>query len=141
MWSEYKAFLLKNNVLALALAFVVGVALAAVVTSLVADIIMPPVGLLLGGVDFQSMFIDLSGKHPASLKEAKDAGLPTINYGAFLNTVITFLIVSLVVFVIGRSLVKEPAPAPTKPCPRCTSAIPLAATRCPFCTSEVAPAR
>ncbi len=138
MWAEFKAFLLKANVLALALAFIVGVALAAVVTSLVQDIIMPPVGLALGGVDMQSLFIDLSGKGYPSLAAAKEAGAPTINYGVFINTVITFVIVAFVVFLIARTFAKEPAPAPTKACPRCTSAIPVPATRCPFCTSEVA---
>src|SRR5438874_12489948 len=118
MLSEFNAWLLKANVLALALAFILGVALAAVVNSLVKDIIMPPVGLLLGGLDFNNLFIDLSGKHPASLKVAQDAGLATINYGVFLNTVITFIIVAFVVFLIARSFVK---PAPTKVCRRCLS--------------------
>jgi large conductance mechanosensitive channel len=137
MWSEFKDFLLKANVLSLALAFIVGVALAAVVISLVNDIIMPPVGMLLGGVDFNNMFIDLSGKHPATVKAAKDAGLATINYGTFINSVITFIIVAFVVFLIARTLVKAPPAAPTKTCPRCASDIPLAATRCPHCTSEL----
>jgi large conductance mechanosensitive channel len=137
VWSEFKDFLLKANVLSLALAFIIGVALAAVVNSLVADIIMPPVGMALGGVDIQNMFIDLSGKNYTTLKAAKDAGAATINYGVFINTVITFVIVAFVVFLIARSLVKETAAAPTKSCPRCTSAIPVAATRCPQCTSEL----
>lgn len=140
MWAEFKAFLLKTNALALAIAFILGVALATVVNSLVADIIMPPVGLALGGVDFQNLFIDLSGKHPATVAAAKLAGLPTINYGTFLMTVITFIIVAFVVFLIARMLIKEPAAA-TKECPRCATAIPLAATRCPMCTSELGAAR
>ncbi len=140
MWSEFKAFLLKTNALALAIAFILGVALAAVVNSLVADIILPPVGLVLGGVDFQNLFIDLSGKHYATLAAAKEAGAPTINYGVFLMTVITFIIVAFVVFLIARMLIKEPA-ASTTACPRCTMPIPLAATRCPMCTSELAAAR
>ena len=136
MLSEFKAWLLKANVLALALAFIIGVALAAVVNSLVKDIIMPPVGLLLGGVDFNNLFIDLSGKHPASLKAAQDAGLATINYGVFINTVITFIVVAFVVFLIARSMI--PKPAPTKVCPRCAADdLPMAATRCPHCTSDV----
>ena len=94
MFSEFKAFLLKTNALALAIAFILGVALAAVVNSLVADIIMPPVGLALGGVDFQNLFIDLSGKHYPTLAAAKEAGAATINYGVFLMTVITFIIVA-----------------------------------------------
>src|SRR2546423_6272203 len=93
MWSEFRAFLLKTNVVALALAFIVGVALAAVVVSLVNDIVMPPVGLLLGGADFQNMFIDLSGKHYPTLKAAREAGAPAIAYGNFINSVITFIIV------------------------------------------------
>lgn len=137
MWSEFKEFLLKANVLSLALAFIVGVALAAVVNSLVADIIMPPVGMLLGGVDFNNMFIDLSGKHYATLAAAKDAGAATINYGTFINTVVTFIIVAFVVFLIARTLVKAPG-ASTKACPRCAMDIPIPATRCPFCTTELA---
>ena len=140
VWSEFKEFLLKTNALALAIAFILGVALAAVVNSLVADIIMPPVGLALGGVDFQNLFIDLSGKHYATVAAAKAAGAPTINYGTFLMTVITFIIVAFVVFLIARMLIKEPAAA-TKECPRCAMPIPLAATRCPMCTSELAAAR
>lgn len=139
MWAEFKAFLLKTNVVALALAFIVGVALAAVVTSLVNDIIMPPVGLLLGGVDFQNMYINLSGKSYPSLKAARDAGAAVIAYGNFINAVITFAIVALVAFLLGRMLVK--ATVSTKPCPRCATDIPLAATRCPNCTSELATAR
>ncbi len=141
VWSEFKAFLLKANVLALALAFILGVALASVVNSLVNDIIMPPVGKLLGGTDFQNMFIDLSGKGYPTLAAAKEAGAATINYGIFVNTCITFAVVAFVVFLIARSLVKEEPAAPTKPCPRCTQAIALAATRCPFCTSDVGVSR
>jgi large conductance mechanosensitive channel len=136
MLSEFRQFLLKANVLSLALAFILGVALAAVVNSLVKDIILPPVGVLLGGVDFNNLFIDLSGKHPASVKEAQDLGLATINYGIFINTVITFIIVAFVVFLLARSFVKT---VPTKVCPRCLADdIPLGATRCPHCTSDLA---
>ncbi len=139
MLAEFKSFLLKSNVLALALAFIIGVALASVIASLVNDIIMPPVGLLLGGVDFQNMFVDLSGKGYPTLKAAKDAGAPTINYGAFVNTVVTFVIVAFVVFLIARQFVREPAAAPMKTCPRCGESIRAAATRCPHCTSDIAP--
>src|SRR5690349_24877291 len=117
MWAEFKAFLLKANIVALALAFIVGVALAAVVTSLVNDIVMPPVGLLLGGADFQNMYVNLSDKTYPSLKAARDAGAAVIAYGNFINSVITFIIVALVAFLIGRALIK--ATVSTKPCPRC----------------------
>ena len=136
MWSEFQAFLVKTNALALALAVIIGLALAAVVNSLVADIILPPVGLLLGGVDFQNMYINLSAGSYPSLQAAKAAGAATINYGVFINQVITFVIVALVVFLIGRQLIKD---VPMKTCPRCAAEdLPLAATRCPHCTSDVA---
>jgi len=134
---EFNAFLLKNNILALALAVVIGTALATVIGSLVADVIMPPVGLLLGGIDFQNLFVDLSGKGYASLAAAKAAGAPTVNYGRFINTVIVFIIVAFVVFLIAKMFVKDAPAAPVKACPRCTLDAPLAASRCPHCTSEL----
>lgn len=135
MWSEFRTFLVKSNALALALAFILGLALAAVVTSLVKDIIMPPVGLALGNVDFQNLFIDLSGKGYPTLKAAQDAGAATINYGVFINQLITFVIVALVVFLIARKFLK---PVPAKACPRCAADdLPMAATRCPHCTSDI----
>ena len=136
MFSEFKDFLLKANVLALALAFIIGVALAAVVNSLVKDIIMPPVGKLLGGVDFNNLFINLSDGSYPSLKAAQDAGAATINYGVFINTVITFIIVAFVVFLIARSMI--PKGAPMKVCPRCSEEILASATRCRYCTSDLA---
>ncbi|HEV8535648.1 MAG TPA: large conductance mechanosensitive channel protein MscL [Candidatus Limnocylindria bacterium] len=135
MWAEFRAFLVKTNALALALAFIIGVALAAVVTSLVADIIMPPVGLLLGKVDFQNLYINLSGGSYPSLKAAKEAGAATINYGVFINQVITFVIVALVVFLIARRMIPN---VPTKVCPYCAADdLPMAAKRCPHCTSQL----
>lgn len=138
MWTEFRAFLLKTNVVALALAFIVGVALAAVVTSLVNDIIMPPVGLLFGGVDFANKFINLSSTSYPTLKAARDAGAPVIAYGNFINAVITFVIVAFVAFLLGRALVK--ATVSTKLCPRCAMDVPIPASRCPYCTSEIAAA-
>ncbi len=137
MWSEFKAFLVTSNVLALSLAFIVGVALASVVTSLVNDIIMPPVGLLLGRISFADMFVDLSGHGYPTLAAAKAAGAPTINYGLFINTVIAFIIVAFVVFLIARMLVR-PESAPARLCAHCREAIANDATRCPHCTSDLA---
>jgi large conductance mechanosensitive channel len=135
MVTEFKEFLLKANVLALALAFIVGVALAAVVNSLVKDIIMPPIGLLLGGVDFNNLFVDLSGKGYPSLKAAQDAGAATINYGVFISTVIAFIVVAFVVFLIARAFV--PKAAATKSCQFCGEEILASATRCRYCTSQL----
>ena len=137
MWSEFKGFLLKTNTLALALGVIIGVALGAVVNSLVKDILMPPIGLLLGGVDFENLYVSLNGKSYPSLKAAHDAGAATINYGIFINTVIVFIVVAFVVFLIGRRLLEPAEPSPdTKPCPRCGETVLRVATRCPKCTSE-----
>jgi len=113
---------------------ILGLALAAVVNSLVKDIIMPPVGLALGKVDFQNLYLDLTGKGYPSLKAAQDAGAATINYGVFITQCITFVIVAFVVFLIGRQFIK---PVPMRACPRCAMQIPVAATRCPQCTAEI----
>ena len=127
---------MKQNVIALAIAFILGVAFAAVVDSLVKDIIMPPVGMLLGRVDFANLYINLSGGSYASLADAQKAGAATINYGIFLSTVIAFVIVALVVFFIAKALIK-PGPA-ERACPYCKLAVSEGATRCPHCTSMLA---
>jgi large conductance mechanosensitive channel len=148
MWNDFKAFIARGNVVDLAVAVVIGGAFGVVVKSLVDDVVMPPIGLATGHIDFSNMYILLSAgpKAPppyASLAEAKAAGAVTINYGAFINTVIVFLIVALCVFMLVRAMnrmYRRPAPpAPnTKPCPFCAMSIPLAATRCPNCTSQLA---
>ncbi|HEY8830789.1 MAG TPA: large conductance mechanosensitive channel protein MscL [Candidatus Limnocylindria bacterium] len=134
MWTEFKAFLIKTNVLALALAFIIGVAFAAVVASLVKDIIMPPIGMLLGKVDFANLYINLTGGTYASLADAQKAGAATINYGIFITTVIGFIIVAFVVFLIAKAMIK---PVPEKDCPYCGMTIAKSATRCPHCTSQL----
>lgn len=136
MWSEFRVFLVKTNVLTLAIAFILGVAFAAVVGSLVKDVIMPPIGMLLGKVDFSNLYLNLSGGSYPTLADAQKAGAVTINYGIFLNTVIAFIIVAFVVFLIAKALIK-PAP-PERECPYCAMTIPKAATRCPLCTSQLA---
>jgi large conductance mechanosensitive channel len=136
---EFKAFVLRGNVLDLAVAVILGAAFGKIVTSLVEDILMPPMGLMLRGVDFKDLFIDLSGKHPASLAAAKAAGAATFNYGVFLNTVLQFLIVAFAVFVLTKQ-VKRLAPPPaveTRECPQCLSAVPVKAVRCAHCTSAL----
>lgn len=130
--SGFRAWLIKQNVLALAFAVIIGVALGAVVNSLVKDIIMPPVGLLLGGVDFANLYIPLRGGDHASLKAAQDAGAPVIAYGNFLNTLITFIIVAFVVWFLATRLIPDP-----RTCPHCAENIDGSATRCPHCTSEL----
>ena len=141
MLKEFRDFIARGNVLDLAVAVIIGAAFGKIITSLVEGVIMPPIGLLLGKVDFSNLIIDLSGQHPASLADAKAKGLPVIAYGAFLNDVIIFLIVAFVVFMIVKAVNKakreEPAAATTKDCPYCLSSIPLAATRCSGCTSEL----
>jgi large conductance mechanosensitive channel len=148
MLKDFKAFIMRGNVMDLAVAVVIGAAFGAIVKSLVDDIIMPPIGLALGHVDFSNLYVLLKEgtKAPppyASLADAHAAGAVTLNYGAFLNNVIAFLIIALAVFVIVRMVSKlyaKPAPVTdnTKACPRCTMSIPKAATRCPQCTSDLA---
>jgi large conductance mechanosensitive channel len=143
MFKEFKTFILRGNVLDLAIAVIIGGAFGKIVTSFVNDIIMPPIGLLLGKVDFSKLFLNLSGTPYKTLAEAQSAGAPTLNYGIFLNTVIDFLIVSFIIFLVIRTAnrfqpVKTPSPEPTtKECPYCISTIPIKATRCPNCTSQL----
>jgi large conductance mechanosensitive channel len=142
MLKEFRDFIARGNVLDLAVAVIIGAAFGKIITSLVEGIIMPPIGLMLGRVNFADLFIDLSGQHPASLAEAKAKGLPVITYGAFLNDVISFLIIAFVIFLIieavNKRKRKEVVVPTTRDCPYCLSAIPLAATRCSGCTSELA---
>jgi large conductance mechanosensitive channel len=142
MIKEFRDFAVKGNVVDLAIAVIMGAAFGAIISSLVNDMIMPVIGYALGGVNFNDLFISLNGTAYASLAAAKAAGAPTINYGVFINTIIDFIIVALVLFLLVRSinrLKKAPAPvAPaTKDCPYCFTAIPIPATRCPNCTSEL----
>jgi large conductance mechanosensitive channel len=143
MLKDFKAFIDRGNLLQLAVAFILGVTFAAVVASLVNDIIMPAVGLGLGGVDFTSLFAvikegDVPGPYN-TVALAKEAGAVTINYGIFINAIIVFIIVALVLFFIMKAYMKtqKPAAVTTRDCPFCATAVPLAATRCPHCTSEL----
>ena len=142
MLKEFKEFAMRGNVLDLAVGVIIAVAFGRVVSSLVEDLIMPPIGKLLGNVDFSGLFINLSSTHFDSIAAAKAATppQPTINYGIFINNVITFLIVAFAVFLIVQLLnrwTKKPAPT-TKDCPQCAMAIPLAAKRCGHCTTQLA---
>ena len=142
MFKEFKAFVMKGNVLDLAVAVIIGAAFGAIVTSAVNDVIMPPIGLLLGNVDFKDLFISLSGQSFPTLAAAKAAGAPVIAYGQFLNMVINFLIVALVIFMVVRAANKLQKPAPvaaatTKDCTYCFTPIPILAKRCPNCTSQL----
>jgi large conductance mechanosensitive channel len=153
MLAEFRKFALRGNLIDLAVGIIIGSAFTAIVSSLVNDILMPPLGLLLGGVDFAEFFALLKAGDPAgpyaTLADAQAAGAVTINYGIFINAIITFLIVAFVVFVLVRSINRleeqmrkkeEEAPAEptTKDCPYCLSTIPLKATRCAYCTAELA---
>lgn len=145
MLKEFKAFIMRGNVVDLAIGVIIGAAFGKIVSSFVSDILMPPLGLILGKVNFSDLFINLSDKPYASLAEAKAAGAPTINYGLFLNHIIDFLIVAAVIFFVIQKIVtrfhKEPDPVPaepeTKECRYCYSSIASKATRCPHCTSTL----
>jgi large conductance mechanosensitive channel len=144
MLKEFKEFAMRGNVLDMAVGIIIGAAFGKIVSSFVADVLMPPIGLLLGKVDFSNLFLNLSGQSYPSVEAAKAAGAATLNYGMFINTVIDFLIVAFAIFLLIKQvnrlmLKKEEAPAAptTKECPRCLSQIPLKATRCAHCTSDV----
>jgi large conductance mechanosensitive channel len=144
MLKEFKDFVMRGNVLDLAVGVIIGAAFGKIVASLVDDVLMPPIGRLVKGVDFSSLFIALDGKSYDSLKAAKDANVATLNYGLFLNTVINFLIVAFCVFIVIRLvnhwIAKPAAPAAptTKDCPQCAMAIPIQAKRCGHCTTQLA---
>jgi large conductance mechanosensitive channel len=144
MLKEFKEFAMKGNVLDMAIGIIIGAAFGKIVTSFVNDVLMPPIGLLMGKMDFSNLFINLSGKQFASVAEAKAAGAATLNYGLFLNTVLDFLIVAFAIFLLIRQVNRlraKPADAPavptTKECPFCASTIAIKATRCPQCTSDL----
>lgn len=141
MFKEFKEFAMRGNVIDLAVGLIIGAGFGKIISSFVSDILMPPIGLLLGKVDFSNLFITLSGSVQPTVEAAKAAGAVTLNYGLFLNTVIDFAIVAFAVFMVIRQVnqwTKKPAAAPTtKDCPYCYSAIALKATRCPNCTSEI----
>ena len=142
MLKEFKEFIMRGNVLDLAVAVVIGAAFGKIVASFVEDILMPPIGLAVGGADFSNLFISLSGKDFPSVAAAKAAGAPTLNYGIFLNNIVNFLIIAFAIFLLLRQIDRLQKPAAvaaptTKECPHCLSAIPLKATRCAHCTSTL----
>lgn len=146
MWKEFKEFAMRGNVLDMAVGIIIGASFGKIVSSFVEDVLMPPIGLLSGNIDFKQLFLSLSGASFATLEEAKKAGAPTINYGLFINTVLDFILVALAVFLLVRIVNRwksapepAPAPTPTRECPFCLSAIPPKAVRCSHCTSEVKP--
>jgi large conductance mechanosensitive channel len=140
--SEFKEFAMKGNVLDMAVGIIIGVAFGGIISSLVKDIIMPPIGMITGGINFSDLFFALDGKTYASLAEAQAAAAPTINYGLFINAIINFLIVALAIFMLIRqvnAMKKKPAPPEpnTKECPYCKESIPKAAVKCSHCTSDL----
>jgi large conductance mechanosensitive channel len=148
MYNEFRTFIARGNVIDLAVGIVIGAAFTSVVNSFVNDILMPPIGYVTGGVDFAELFINLSRERYPSLAAAQEAGAPTINYGMFMNRIISFVIVAFAVFLLVRSYnrlrpqVDPPSPGPVdRECPFCAFRIPLGATRCGHCTSTVAPAQ
>jgi large conductance mechanosensitive channel len=140
--SEFKEFAMKGNVLDMAVGIIIGAAFGSIVSSLVKDVIMPPIGMIMGGINFGDLFFALDGKTYASLAEAQVAAAPTINYGLFINAIINFLIVALAIFMLIRqvnAMKKKPVPPEpnTKECPYCKESIPKAAVKCSHCTSDL----
>lgn len=143
MLKDFKEFIMRGNVVDMAVGIIIGGAFGKIVSSLVSDIVMPPLGMLLSGADFRSLFINLSSTPVATLAEAEEAGLPVIRYGLFINSIIDFLVIAFVIFLALRALMKlkkeeEPAPETEKVCPYCKMKIDVAAVRCPHCTSQLA---
>ena len=142
MWKEFKEFIMRGSVIDLAVGIIIGGAFGTIVTSLVKDIIMPPIGLLLGKINFADLYINLTNTAYPNLKAAQDASAATINYGLFINNVINFLLIGVALFFVIKAVnkMKKPVPAAaptTKECPYCLTAVPKKATRCPACTSEL----
>jgi large conductance mechanosensitive channel len=144
MWKEFKEFALKGNVVDMAVGIIIGAAFGKIVSILVGDVLLPPIGLLIGNVDFSNLFINLSNMPVTSVAAAKSAGVATINYGMFINSLIDFTIVAFVLFILIKQVnrLRQSKPVPiaestTKNCPYCLSSIPLKATKCAFCASEV----
>ena len=142
MLKEFREFAMRGNVIDMAVGIIIGAAFGKIVSSLVKDVIMPPIGKLMGNVDFSDLFINLSSGQYDSLKAAQSAGAATINYGIFINTILDFIIVAFAIFMLVRAMNKlkrkeEPAPVTTKECPECLSSIPIAAKRCSHCTQAV----
>jgi large conductance mechanosensitive channel len=142
MLKEFKEFIMRGNVVDLAVAVIIGGAFGKIITSFVEDMLMPPIGLALGNVDFSNLFLNLSGKDYPSVAAAKAAGAATLNYGIFFNHIINFVIIAFAIFILIKQInrVQEPAPAAapvTKDCPHCLSAVPIKATKCAHCTSEL----
>ncbi len=145
MWKEFKEFIMKGSVMDLAIGVIIGGAFGKIVSSLVDDVIMPPIGLLFGDVNFSNLFINLGKTRYATLAEAQAAGAPSLNYGLFINNIIYFLIIALIIFLMVKALnrltkkVETPAEPDTRECPHCLSVIPKKADRCPHCTSQIEP--
>jgi large conductance mechanosensitive channel len=144
MWKEFKEFALKGNVVDMAVGIIIGAAFGKIVSAMVGDVLLPPIGLILGNVDFSNLFINLSNTPVTSVAAAKAAGIPTINYGVFINSLIDFIIVAFVLFLLIKQVNRlrkakaaAPAEVTTKSCPHCLSTIPIKANKCAFCASDL----